>query len=440
MRFSHVLITAMLSSLLLVSGCQNKIFQSKADPVQTLKDYPAVRFNFKFEPDVPPPTVSAPAAEEKNAAIQADFDSFRTMELLDRTIQSPDKQRVVAVYHHISDIPSEFRLDMYAADGKLLKKITSETMAVHFPDTIVWSPDSTTLAFVAMIRAGKLDPTAAATPPNSDSNTAPVKEAEPVGNDNTVIDATNVEAATPTSAPAPTIAPPTGILTFRTEQIYTCGANGDGTKPLTENEGLIYFYYAWAPDSSMLVALAATAREWRYLEIIADSKGEIMVPQGRPRIIEKNGRERRLDDNQTSVHPVWSPDSAKVADAYDTQIRIYDAAGTNPTQAAIPLRNQLLISSQAYDQAQQRSQQGSNANTDANAAPSPSPDQPLSTLPDGRDLVSFNPIIELEWTADNLLYLRTAFVKRMKNQIENAVSFARWHRLAFSPQVEQTPK
>ena len=46
----------------------------------------------------------------------------------------------------------------------------------------------------------------------------------------------------------------------------------------------------------MLAALATTAREWKYQEITADSKGEMMVPVGRLRIIEKNGRERRLDD------------------------------------------------------------------------------------------------------------------------------------------------
>lgn len=436
----------MLYCVLLASACQNPIFQPKPDPVLTLKDFPAVRLNFRFEADVPPPAVAAPAAEEKNAAVQADFDSFRTMELLDRTLLSPDKQRIVAVYHHISDIPSEFRLDMYAPDGKLLKKITSDTMAVHFPDTIVWSPDSSALAFVAMIRAGQTDMPAGQTPPPANANSAANTVVPPVSDDNSVIDATNIETATPTPVPAPTLVAPTGILTFRTEQIYTCGPNGEGTKPLTENEGLIYFYYAWSPDSSMLVSLAATSREWRYLEIIADSKDEVMVPQGRPRIIEKNGRERRLDDNQTSVHPVWSPDSTKVADGFDTQIRIYDAAGTSPTQAAIPLRNQLLISSQAYDQAQQRTLQNANANAganvDANASPvaAPSPAQPISTLPDGRSLVSFNPVIELEWTADNLLYLRTAFVKRMKNQIENAVSFARWHRLALSAQVEQPVK
>ena len=221
----------------------------------------------------------------------------------------------------------------------------------------------------------------------------------------------------------PTPAAPTGILTFRTEQIYICGADGSGVKALTENEGLIYFYYAWSPDSSMLVALAATSREWKYLEVMAGSKGEMMVPQGRPRIIEKNGRERRLDDNLTSVRPVWSPDSAKVAAAFDTQIRIYDANGTNPTQAAIPLRNQLLISSQAYDRDQQRRLQASNANADANAQANTAPDQPLSTLPDEKLLVSYNPIVEIAWTADDLLYLQTAYLKRMKNEADSVRSF-----------------
>ncbi len=106
---------------------------------------------------------------------------------------------------------------------------------------------------------------------------------------------------------------PKTVLTFRTEQIYIADANGNDVKPLTQNEGLIYFYFVWSPDSSMLASLAATYQEWNFLQYQADGKGEFFVPMGRPRLIEKNGRERRLDDNLTSVHPVWSPDSAKVA-------------------------------------------------------------------------------------------------------------------------------
>ncbi|MGH9820809.1 MAG: hypothetical protein ACRD43_11625, partial [Pyrinomonadaceae bacterium] len=60
--------------------------------------------------------------------------------------------------------------------------------------------------------------------------------------------------------------------------------------------------------------------------------------------------------------------------------------------------------------------------------------QGATTLPDEKSLVSYNPIVELEWTADNILYLRTAYVKRMKNDADSVTSFARWHRLIFSYQ------
>jgi len=259
--------------------------------------------------------------------------------------------------------------------------------------------------------------------PNTDANSA----------DETGVTATQ----TPVSAPTP--AAPTGILAFRTEQIYIAGADGGGVKAITENEGLIYFYYVWSPDSSMLAAMAATAREWRYLEVISGNKGEMMVPQGRLRIVEKNGRERRLDDNLTAVRPVWSTDSAKVAEAYETQIRIYDAMGTNPTQAAIPLRNQLLISSQAYDRDQQRKLQA--ANVDPNAPPAtPDATEPISSLPDEKLLVSYNPIVEIAWPAEDLIYVQTAYLRRMKNEADSVRSFSRWHRLALTSQPSTTIK
>ena len=179
----------------------------------------------------------------------------------------------------------------------------------------------------------------------------------------------------------------------------------------------------------MLAALAAHAREWNELKRRAGALATVFVPLGRPRIIEKNGRERRLDDALTSVQPVWSPDSAKVAAAFEHQVRIYDALGTNPTQAAIPLRNQLLISSQAYDQAQAQQ-----LNADANQAANTNPSAP-STLPDPNTLVSFNPIVLLNWSSPDILNFETAYVKRMLNEADSATSFARWHRLILTPQA-----
>lgn len=433
MQISKIAVKAGVSFVLAAvviggTACQSPLFDKKEPIKVTMGDTPAVRLNYRYESDVPAPTLDASqSAEERNPAVQADFDSNRLTELLDKTIVSPDKKRIVAVYHRLSDLSSEYRLDMYTSEGQLLKKMTADSMAVHFPDTIVWSPDSTLVAFVAMIRpvdpmAGLNLPTSSVTPIPSDANTA--------------IDPNTDPAAAPVTAP--TAAAPTGILTFRTEQIYLCGADGGGVKPITQNDGLIYFYYTWSPDSSMLVAMAATAREWRYLEVMAESKGEMMVPQGRLRVIEKNGRERRLDDNLTAVRPVWSPDSAKIAAAFETQVRIYDAIGTNPTQAAIPLRNQLLISSQAYDRNQARNSQAANADPNAPAA-TPEPNEPVSTLPDEKLLVSYNPIVEIAWTAEDLLYLQTAYLRRMKTETDSVRSFSRWHRLVLTTQTTATP-
>lgn len=430
MGFSKLLFAIALLGASLSFGCQNKMFQPEPVTPPAMKTSPAVRLNYRYEPDVSAPSIESNRAEERNAEVQADFDKNRPAdELLERTIASPDNKHTLAVYRNIADAMAEYRLDMYSPDGKLQKKLTSDTMAVHFPDTIVWSPDSTSLAFVAMTRALRIDNSGVIAPSPVSTGSLPVAN----GNSNT-LDETEPETNKSATPSAPTPAAPTGILTFRTEQIYICGADGSGLKPVTENEGLIYFYYAWSPDSSMLAALATTAREWKYAEITAASKSETMIPLGRLRIIEKNGRERRLDDGVTAVHPVWASDSSKVSIAFDTQIRIYDANGTNPTQAAIPLRNQLLISSQAYDRDQQRQAQASNS--DANVSTNTvQPDQPLSTLPDEKLLVSYNPIVELLWHEDAVLYLKTAYVRRPINDPVGITSFARWHRLALSVQA-----
>lgn len=422
MHLAKLPLAIVFFSVSLNLGCRDKMFQPEPAAPPAMNTIPAVRLNYRYEADVPAPPVATSTSEERSIEVQADFDKNRAVdELLERTILSPDKKHVLAVYRNVRDAIDEYRLDVYSPEGRLEKKLTSDTMAVYFPETIVWSPDSSSLAFVAKTRAVSLEPIENIVSPPSDA-------ADSEGD-------ANSEGKAVSSTP--TAALPTGILTFRTQQIYTCNSDGSGLKPLTENEGMIYFYYAWSPDGSMLVALATTVREWRFFEITAESKGEMMIPLGRPRVIEKNGRERRLDDNATAVQPVWSPDSSKVAAAFETQVRIYDAVGTNPTQAAIPLRNQLLISSQAYDRDLHRQTSNSDANQGVNLTATP--DQPLSTLPDQSSLVSFNPIFELLWLEEAAIYLKTAYVKRMKNPADNVTSFARWHKLPLSVQIAASP-
>ena len=440
MIFARAYISVMLLAFLAAAACRTGDSSDQGGSLPSvLGEVPAVRLNFRYEADVPPPASEGKPipSEELNAAIQADFDQNRPQELLDKTVTSPDKKRILAVYHRASDIQSEYRLDMYTGDGKILRKVTPDTMAVHFPDTIVWSPDSSSVAFVAMVRAGQEE--GAGVPPGPDAGDVPTANA------NVSVNANAAEPAEPEMSPAaneaaepaqPTPAPPAAVLTFRTEQIYLCDSDGGDLKPVTQNEGLIYFYYVWSPDSTMLASLAATVREWQYLQYEAERAGQIFMPQGRPRLVEKNGRERRLDDALTAVQPVWSPDSTKVAAAFDVQIRIYDAVGNNPTQAAIPLRNHLLLSAQAFDRDQAGKLQAANTEPDANtpANANPNAQQAPSTLPDPSTLVSFNPIVTLEWNADEILYFQTAFVKKMKNEADSVTSFARWHRLILTPQ------
>jgi hypothetical protein len=423
------------------SGCQKNQPDAPTVSVSSLRDVTALRLNFRFENDVPaPPPSGTPAqTDEKNAAIQADFDQNRPQETLERTILSPDKKRILVVYQKVGDMSATYRLDMYSAEGRLLRKITPNGLAIYYPDTIVWSPDSNNVAFVGMIRLGQTVPVPtptpdAPTPPDlSDANSNTQATIPP---DNTETDANT----------APTVEQPAQVLTFRTEQIYICNADGGELKPLTQNEGFIYFYFVWAPDSSALISLASTWKEWQYLQYQSEQRGEVFVPLGRPRLVEKTGRIRLLDDNVTAVRPVWSPDSAKVALAFDKDVRIYDAIGNSPTQAGIPLRNQLLIASQKYDEELKRREASNtnaspNTNSNVNAKTSPTPaanvaeNQGVNTLPDENTVISFTPIVQLEWSEDKILYLQTGYIKEFKDATQNTRSYLRWHRLLLSPQA-----
>jgi Tol biopolymer transport system component len=451
--FRRPFIIILIAIFLLLSGaaCQRNPFQNPPSIVPlSLRNVPALRLNYRFEPDVPAPTQEPAPIEERNAAVQVDFDENRPQEILDNTITSPDQQKVIAVYHDVRDLATEFRLDMYSADGKLLKKITHAGMAVHFPGTIIWSPDSTSVAFVAMVRlANATDSTDKQTEgnltPETPADTEPDATAENINSETPA----NTETANTEATPVDEAQP---VLTFRTEQLYICDANGNDLKPLTQNEGLIYFYFVWSPDGSALAALAVRQVEWKVWEYQANQSGQMFKPAGRPRIIEKTGRERLLDDNLTPVHPVWSPDSSKIAAAFDKQVRIYDAIGDAPTQAAIPLRNQLIISSKAYDETKKQELGVENLNaetnveangakkeekkeTPANSNANTNANLPPGVLPDAANLVSLNPIVDLLWTEDAMLYFETAYVREFKDSANNVRSYSRWHRLILSPQA-----
>ncbi|MFV0388500.1 MAG: hypothetical protein ACK5NT_07080 [Pyrinomonadaceae bacterium] len=429
--------TAILAFVLMFSGCPKNSTKPKVVQVP-LRDVPAQRLNYRFETDVPAPNQKPTpgTVSGRDEKVQGDFDENRPFDVLDRTLASPDGKRVLAIYRNSNDLETEYRLDVYDTGGKLIKKITHEQMAVHFPGTVVWSPDSRFVSFVAMSRGFDIDKEAKDKKATGEESDKASPEADVNAN-------TEANVVPPVEDEEP---PPT-VLTFKTEQIYLCNSEGADLKPLTQTEGLIYFYMAWAPDSGSLVALASPITEWKFREFQMAKTGEVFLPAGRPRLLEKNGRERLLDDFSTPVHPVWSPDSAKIAVAFDKQIRIYDAVGDRPTQAAIPLRNQLLLAAKAYEEKLRSEEGDGNANAEANAESNVLPANSnteangskgniqSSTLPDADSLVSFNPIVDLVWETETNLYFETGYVKNfVENESENRRSYMRWHRLILSAQ------
>lgn len=452
-----LLLTLTLSAF----GCPNGNVK-KNEPVEIpLREIAAQRLNYRFEADVPEPGKDEKIPlqnDDRNEAVQSDFDNNRALEILNKTITSPNGQKVLAVYRKIEDLVNEFRLDVYSTDGKLVRKITHEEMAVHFPDTIRWSPDSNNVAFIAMVRGqekdleeGEAEKKAKETPtPTPDPEVIATDDNSNTGSDSEADGETNSNSET---SPNGDLEPPKQVITFRTEQIYICDANGGGVTPLTQNEGLIYFYFVWSPDNFAIASLATTITEWRIREARLKNAGQVFIPQGRPRMVEKNGRERLLDDYATTVRPVWSPDSSKIAVAFNKQVRIYDAIGEQLTQAAIPLNNDLLLASKDYEEKQKaegneildETNTNTNVNADAkNADDNTNADaeESKTTLPDAKSLVTFNPIINLEWNQETLLYLQTGFIKNFLDTTENTSSYLRWHRLVLSPQafkIENTP-
>ena len=113
----------------------------------------------------------------------------------------------------------------------------------------------------------------------------------------------------------------------------------------------------------------------------------------------------------------WSPDSSKVATAFEVSIGIYDAANKAPTQARIALREQLLTASASFDEKStgKKKEPANNSNVRRRLRRSASFIQPGSAA---------------EWPAPEKLYVETAYVALRSELIK---TFARWHLLSLSP-------
>ena len=398
-KTTTILFYTSLSLLISVWGCKSVIERQDVRP-RVLRDVPARVLAYRLDADVDAPRQQIDDPGEKLDVIQKDFSTRRTDDALIRTVKSPDGNRVLALYGTDEEPTSAFRIDLYSSDGQFLRNLSPPSLSCVFPETVAWSPDNNLVTFIAHKRA---------TP--SPSPTPPVVSEEPSGS----------------PQPSPSIAPTfAAVPAFQTEQIYVSNRDGYDLKPLTAREGLIFFAFAWAPDAHALVALACKEAEWEARE--RQSK----MPVGRPRLLTPDGQERLLDDGLAEALPVWSPDSSKVATAFETDVAIYDAATDKPTQARLPLRDQLIAASVVYEQkvGARKAQQGNKGNANATPAVSPSPASQSSSqgIP-----ASFNPIVRLEWAAPERLYFQTAYILMLPS--EPLITFPRWHLLQLSAQA-----
>jgi hypothetical protein len=385
---SHVF--TIIVSLVLAAGCKSVIDRQDVRP-KVLRDVPSQNLAYRLTPDTNAPSDTYDDPLEKLGTVATDFATKRKDEALLRTVVSPDGKRALAVYGTADEPSSAFRIDLYNSEGQFLRNIVPPDISCVFPETVQWSPDGGYINFIAHKRVVP-SPTPTPTP-----DVAPVPDLSPV--------------------PAPSVGPAfPPVESFNTEQIYICNRDGYDLKPLTKREGLIYFYFVWAPDGHALAALACKEEEWN------ERERQFKLPAGRPRLIDPDGSERLLDDNLTDALPVWSPDSSKVATAFDTDVAIYDAVAKTPTQARIKLGDQLLNASAAYDQTLAAKK------ASPSSSPQPAPAPASSSMP-----ASFNPIVRLNWPAPERLYFQTAFVRLMPNEAIN--TFQRWHVLNLSAQA-----
>lgn len=390
----------MLLAALLVSlpACRRLPF-GKRGPTG-LREVPAVKLAYKFQPDTNPPANALPADAPTLPALQNDFTARRPDDALFRTVASPDGQRAIAIYATSNEQNNEYRLDMYAADGRFIRNMTPPALSVIFPERVAWSLDGQRIAFIgrrSLSRSDDQNADAAPTPPSVEGAPTPAPpdpNAPPAG-------------PTPDAGGGPVFAP---VTTYKTEQIYVSDRDGYNLKPITNREGLIYFYLAWAPDGHALAALVCGESEW------AAREAARRIPAGRPRLLSPDGQETPLSDTLVDAAPVWSPDSAKVAVGFDTEIEIYDAATAAPTRARLSVREQLWQSSLAYDQKTFNQPSAGGPGGASNAPPA-----------------SYQPFVRLLWPDPATLYAQTAFVRIYDNGPVN--NFARWHLLALSPQA-----
>jgi hypothetical protein len=409
----------LLTAALVAAGCrQVKDAAGLSARPKTLRDVPAERLSFRFEADAKeeslPERLRRDEPDEPLPGVKTAFETQRTTDALIRTVPDTVNQRALALYgtSETSENNTDFRIDLYSAEGQFLRNILPHDLTGVFPAEVAWSPDSQNFAFSGIRNPTTITPTPTpdAVPPPPGTQPQPLAPSMP--------------DAAPTAV-GPSIP---SVRTFRTEQVYVANRDGFELKPLTSREGLIYFKLAWSPDGRQLSALACKEDEYNA------RMSEGLLPAGRPRVITLEGQERLLDDRLTEVAPVWSPDGSKVATAFGYDVAIYDASAEHPTGGGISLQEPLRAASVEYD-ARVFKKAGPQSNTQPGAQQSNARQQNAAPPAGAAVLISLNPFVRLEWEEPETIYAQTAFVRFYRNDPLPTFKYTRWHVLRLSPQA-----
>jgi hypothetical protein len=140
-----------LLTLFCATGCKTVIDRQDVRP-KVLRDVPARNLAYRLAPDVTAPQTELDDLLDKFGPVATDFTTKRKDEALLRTVVSPDKRRVLALYGAADEPGSTFRIDLYNSDGQFLRNLIPPDIACVFPETVSWSPDGNNINFIARRR------------------------------------------------------------------------------------------------------------------------------------------------------------------------------------------------------------------------------------------------------------------------------------------------
>src|ERR1700674_3665119 len=117
-----LLVITLLATVIVGGASCSSILDKQRDvrPL-VLRDVPAQRLAYRFEPDVAlPADVVTEDLNDKIEAIQIDFNTRRQNDALIRTVRSPDGQRAMVLYGTDNEPSHAFRIDLYSSDGNFI--------------------------------------------------------------------------------------------------------------------------------------------------------------------------------------------------------------------------------------------------------------------------------------------------------------------------------